>query len=207
MDTPIMKPGNEVLALLRNQPSVAISAWGFIVRGDALRDAVGGACTLTCTRYNQSSIYRIDVVAGGPDWYIPFSQGEARYCDVPSGQPDGTLVVTYPMNGCALSVHATATGNRFFHDSDGNAMGGLVVGAQKIRVTNNDYSGPDNTTQERCRRYFGPDKDNTGGYEHTVICIKRGAYWHVYGSAIIRVNADAWQVKDRVPYALGQFDD
>jgi hypothetical protein len=202
-----MKPGNAVLALLRHQPKTAISAWGFIVRGGPLSNPQGGGCTLTCQQYRNSSIYQIDVAAGGPDWYIPFGYREARYCDVPSGQPNGTLVVTFPMNGCALSVHATGTGNRFFHDSDGNSMGGLVLGAEKVRVTYADYTGPDNTAHERSLRYFGPDKDNAGGYEHSIICVKEGGEWGVYASAVIRLNADAWQIKDRVPYAVGRFAD
>jgi hypothetical protein len=111
------------------------------------------------------------------------------------------------MNGCALSVHTTGTGNRFFHDSDGNSMVGLVLGVEKVRVTYADYAGPDNTAHERSLRYFGPDKDNAGGYEHSIICVKEGGDWGVYASAVIRLNADAWQIKDGVPYAVGRFAD
>jgi hypothetical protein len=48
---------------------------------------------------------------------------------------------------------------------------------------------------------------NRGGYEHTVLCVKQGSQWKVYGSTNIRLNFDAWQIKDRVPYHLGTFDD
>lgn len=51
-----------------------------------------------------SSIYQINVTAGGTDFYIPYRHGNALYCDVPRGRNNGTLVVTFPMNGCALDI-------------------------------------------------------------------------------------------------------
>ncbi len=172
-----------------------------------LTDAVGGACALTCNRYKLTGVYQIDVGMGVGDWYIPYAHQQARYCDVPHGEPDGTLVVTFPMNGCALEVHAGINGNRFYHDADGNSMPNNL-GMPKLRVAYADYAGPDNTTHERALRYFGnPDLPNAGGYEHNIICVKRGGDWEVYSSAVIRLNGDAWQVKDRVPYQVGVFAD
>jgi len=193
--------------MLRTQPDTAIAAYGFITRGAALANPAGANCTLNCGRYRASSVYQIDVAAGGADWYIPFAQGQARYCDVPPGQANGTLVVTFPMNGCALEVRDVGGANRFYHDSDGNSLPALTVGAPKIRVTYAQYAGPDNTTHERSLRYFGPDKDNTGGYEHNIFCVKVGANWQVYSSAVIRLNQDAFQIKDRVPFHVGTFAD
>lgn len=203
-----MGDGGAALTLLRNRPAMAIAGWGFIVRGNALSDsAIGGNCTLTCAQYKSSSIYKIEVEVGGPDWYIPFADRAARYCDVPRGQRDGTLVVTFPMNGCALEVHSTTDGNRFFHDSDGKSMVYDGVGQIKFRADYSTYAGPGETAHVRSERYFGPDKENAGGYEHTVVCVKVGAMWEVYASAIIRVEPEAWQIKDNVPYSLGSFAD
>ena len=208
-----MKDGGTVLAALRSKPSMAIAAWGFIVRGEPLADGQGQGCTLTCTRYGNSSIYQIAVARGGTDWYIPFHFGEARYCDVPRGETDGTLVVTFPMNGCALEVRRINGDNRFYHDSDGNSMPNDPPGVRSIRVTAPDYEGPDRTAHFRALRYFSAEVQNQlevpnrGGYEHTVLCVKQGSQWKVYGSTNIRLNFDAWQIKDRVPYHLGTFDD
>lgn len=208
-----MKDGATVLAALRGAPAIAIAAWGFIVRGLPLIDALGGQCTLTCGRYRQSSIYLMDVARGGADWYIPYGHGEARYCDVPQGQPNGTLVVTFPMNGCALEVRFVAGQNRFYHDADGNSMPAPAPGVLKFRATAADYQGPDRTAHMRALRYFDGavqaqlDDPNQGGYEHNVFCLKRGGQWQVYASAVIRLNGDAWQIKDRIPYHLGDFDD
>ncbi len=236
-----MKDGSIVLAMLRYNSDVAIRAWGFVTRGNALTNPIGGPCTLKCGRFRESSVYEIMVDdTNGPDWYIPFEQGEARYCDVPAGEPNGTLVVTFPMNGCALEVHATEKGNRFYHDSDGKSMP-KNLGEPKFRV---DYAGygtytervknikgeetggtiVHRTAHDRSLRYFGPENEHRtypyqGGYEHNIICVKKGDSWNVYASAVIvlttmreveetiRKTRDAWQVKDYVQYKVGAFLD
>ncbi len=208
-----MQPGGAVLAALRARPEMAISAWGFIVRGAMLANAVGGPCALQCARYGQSSIYQIDVGAGAGDWYIPYHHGQARHCDVPQGQPDGTLVVTFPMNGCAREVREDAGSNRFYHDADAISMPGHPPGVLKIRITPQDYEGASRTAHMRSLRYFAGEVQmaretpNTGGYEHTIISVKRGGNWQVYGSANMRLNGDGWQIKDNVPTLLGTFAD
>jgi hypothetical protein len=208
-------PGAAVLASLRATPDVAIAAWGFVVRGGMLADdAVGGACGLACNLFGQSGCYELRVGLGATDWYIPYGMGEARHCDVPRGQPNGTLVVTFPMNGCALEVRQIdGNTNRFYHDADGNSMPHNPPGALKIRVNPADYAGPERTAHVRALRYFAREVQdqlevpNRGGYEHSIICVMRNGEWKVYGSTNMRLNGDAWQIKDRVPYSLGKFDD
>lgn len=137
---------------------------------------------------------------------------------MPAGQPNGTLVVTFPMNGCALEVRDVGGGiNRFYHDADGNSMPPIPPGNQKFRATAVDYQGAQRIVHERSLRWFDHAVQNdrlnrnlapnAGGYEHNVICVKDGANWKVYASANIRLNGDAWQVKDNVPYSLGMFAD
>ncbi|HEX6086845.1 MAG TPA: hypothetical protein VF266_20115 [Thermoanaerobaculia bacterium] len=208
-----MRPGAAVLATLRANPKTAIAAWGFVVRGGALLDDIGGACALSCDQFRQTSIYQITVQDGAGDYYIPYGDRAARYCDVPTGLPDGTLVVTFPMNGCALEVRDVNGVNRFYHDADGNSMPLHPPGILKFRAASADYEGAERTTHMRALRYFSKDVQdklevkNRGGYEHDVICVKRGTQWQVYSSANILLNGDAWQVKDRVPSHLGSFDD
>ncbi len=43
--------------------------------------------------------------------------------------------------------------------------------------------------------------------EGRFLCVKVGGLWQVYSSAILRVNEEAWQIKDQVPYGLGSFAD
>lgn len=207
-----MKPAGQVLALLRTQPSTACAAWGFMCRGAPLGGALGGGCTLTCTANN--GVYTIDVAAGGPDWFIPYGAGTARYCDVPSGEPNGTLVVTFPMNGCALEVHPTATGNRFYHDADGVHMPVLATAA-KCRVDANMYEGPGAKAMSVFARYpDSPDSNIVGqNFEHTIICVKNGAQWNVYQTAVVTTmnkatgGRSSWQIKDGPPVHLGVFAD
>lgn len=219
-----MKSGAAALGLLRSQPATAIAAYGFITRGGCLNNLVGGAATLTCARHGLSSIYEITVTAGGTDYFVPFRQSKALSCDVPRGEPTGTLVVTYPMNGCALEVHRTdAHTLRFYHDSDGKHMP-LIAGSHRTRVfrkTYSDYAGRDENTlygmereRERAER---KDLIFSGNFEHNIFCVKVGPQWEVYASAVVitrtftqlgeaRTN-DAWQIKHGVPYKLGSFDD
>lgn len=194
-----------VLEMLRGKPAMAVAAYGFVVRGQMLRDAVGGGCALTCTRIGLSGVYRLDVGPGQRDWFIPFSQGQARYVNVPKNQPDGTLVVTYPMNGCALEVAGMTGCNRFFHDSDGKSMPQGNRDA-KARIEYDTMAGPDENLFVKFQRALqaGPI---AGNFEHTIICVKSGGMWSVYQTCVITAGAEVYQVKDRVPSLLGAFAD
>ena len=205
-----MKPAAQVLALLRTRPAMACAAWGFMCRGDALTNAVGGGCTLACTENN--GVYNLGVTAGGTDWYIPFGAGAARYCDVPTGQPNGTLVVTYPMNGCALEVHPIVNGNRFYHDSDGRNMPAVATAA-KLRADADMYEGPGARAMGVVSRFDGSRGVMAQNFEHTLICVKDGGFWNVYQTAVVTTmklsdqSRTSWQIKDGPPVHLGVFAD
>jgi len=201
-----MKPAALVLALLRTHTSDTTKAWGFILRGAALQNPVGGGCTLACAV--SDTVYEITATAGGTDWYIPFHSGEARYCDVPAGQPNGTLVVTFPMNGCALEVRAHGGGvNRFYHDSDGRSLPAGPI-APKCRVNYQAMAGGNEQTLVKALRT--PRVQN---FEHTLICVKDNANWNVYQTAVVSafqpdmVSLNRFQVKDYLPNPLATFAD
>jgi hypothetical protein len=211
-----MPPAPLRLANLRANPATECANNGFICRGGLLSSAIGGPCTLTCQTF--STVFQIDVAAGAGDWFIPFAQGSARYCDIPRGQPNGTLVVTFPMNGCALEVHRRTTGNRFYHDSDGNSMPNNVnanFANQVHRVTANTYEG----VGARAAAIFAQHNDEGGGtligqnFEHTLICVKNGPQWDVYQTAVVTTiettsgDRHAFQVIAGPPIALGSFND
>lgn len=199
-----MRPGGEVLQLLRARPGIAVRAWGFKVVGGSTI----GTCTVTCQQYRTSSIYQLTVTPGGTDWFYPFESSAAGSCLVPFDQPAGTLVLTGPMNGCALEVHEERNGNRFYHDADGTALDALQPNRPrpKIRVAYADYMGPERYAHQRFLRYH--QRGDFGGYANTVIVVKLDdSRWGVYGSTFIQVNQDFWQIKDRVPYELGTFED
>lgn len=219
-----MQNGATVLGMLRARPDDAIKAWGFITRGACLNGLVGGAATLNCARHGATSVYEVNVTAGGTDYYIPFRQGQALYCDVPRGRPNGTLVVTYAMNGCALEVQRREGDIlRFHHDSDGRHMP-VIVGSDRtraFRAVSGDYSGRDeNALHAMVREREKAERRDflfTGNFEHNIFCVKVGIQWEVYSSAVViartftqdgdaRTN-DAWQIKQGVPSLVGRFAD
>ncbi len=219
-----MPPAPARLVALRNNTAAECAANGFVCRGaGVLNAAVGGGCTLTCQTF--STVFQIDVAVGGPDWFIPYGGGEARFCDIPRGQPNGTLVVTYPMNGCALEVrrHGANT-NRFYHDADGNSMpaagaaGHPAAAHQQFRADAAAIAGPGARAEAIFAAHpTGMDAEDGEAYgqnfEHTVICVKNGANWDVYQTAVIITaimgtgNQLAFMVPDGPPVHLGQFAD
>jgi len=206
--------GEEKLSYLRKHPKTACQAYGFICRGALLSHTkVGGNCKLRCYK-DLGGVFRIEVEDGAGDWYIPFMHDTALYCDVPKGQPDGTMVVTFPMNGCALEVVEQHKSNRFYHDSDGKHMPAGDRTA-KLRIEYEAYSGKDREAEnyliknslakDKNMRNLEPDLhaeipssgcDNLGSnLEHTLICIKNGNVWTVFQTV---VNATTfWRKGDK----------
>lgn len=209
-----MRDPNLVLKLLRTDPATACALFGFVVRGQMLNQAMGGPCSLSCSIVN--GVYQIDVNPGSGDWFIPFAQGAARYCDVPQGQRDGTLVVTFPMNGCALEVHGYRNVNRMYHDSDGNAMPDVdtKVHRPKFRAESRVYEGAGARAETIFSRFLRPFRKQIGqNFEHTLVSVKSGSRWHVYQTAVVTTmhmdtgSRSSWQIKDGPPVTLGSFAD
>lgn len=169
---------------------------------------------------SNASILRLDVTAGGIDWYIPFRSSTAAYIDVPKGQDTGTLVATFSMNGCALSVHGTPTGNRFFHDADGKNMPGTftdgVDSVAKFRRTDSDFSGTDltelnqyaaNVTKNAEATMIDESQFVRSSYEHTVISVKTDEGWEVYRCSVISWGQTLIWMNKNQPCLLGKFAD
>jgi hypothetical protein len=197
------KPGMQVLALLRTDPKKACSSWGFRVDSGVpcLSGHLGGSCALTCEWDNGAYKIIIDPI-GARDWYIPYRVACAAYCDVSRGEPNGTLVVTFPMNGCALEVRRKGNKNRFYHDADGKSMSPLGTGQTPLfRVDYAGYSGlgevvhaKSNTIHHKFLKQTEKDPDTDKireipvGYGHALFCIKSGSAWLVYQSATLQVS-------------------
>lgn len=212
--------GSTILKLLRSDPEHVMSRKGFICTGGALQAARGGRCSLTCTE--RDGVYELGVDANGTgDYFIPWGQSEARFCDVPKNAPDGTLVVTFRMNGCALEVHEFGRSNRFLHDSDGVSLDGGMRQA-KCRVDADMYEGPGAAATARWTALPGWLDEGESGwrrmcYEHTLICVKQGQVWNVYQTAIV---SKSWldkgdptttvayeHIKNGPPVHVGVFSD
>ncbi|MFJ2363165.1 hypothetical protein ACIPIN_05475 [Pseudomonas sp. NPDC087697] len=205
-----------LLSLLRTNPEAFFGSHALLVRGSV----TSGSCSLTPVQTSNASILQLDVTAGGIDWYIPFRSSSAAYIDVPKGQDTGTLVATFSMNGCALSVHETPTGNRFFHDADGKNMpGSLPDGVHpiaKFRRTDSDFSGTDLTelneyaanVNENAKATMIDDKNFVrSSYEHTVISVKTDEGWEVYRCSVITWGQQLVWMNKNQPCLLGKFMD
>ncbi|WP_157637436.1 hypothetical protein [Burkholderia ubonensis] len=173
---------------------------------------VGGRCTLTCSE--GAGVYVIEVTAGGTDWFVPYAPGMAGHCDVPRGMPNGTLVVTYPMNGCALEVHSNGAANRFYHDADGSHMPNLSGATAKCRIDISLYEGFGARAETIFSRYTDSDaRIFQQNFEHTIICVKTGVNWNVYQTAVVTTicmrdgQREFWQIKHGPPVHLGVFED
>lgn len=229
------RPASTVLAELRSTPEKTFKNFGFIVKRNStvvLPTAknthnvnisanlnIGGRCKIECTYLND--IYKLEVKLGESynDWYIPFEQKKALYCDVPKGMPNGTLIVTAPMNGCALEVHSSMHSNRFWHDSNGEFMPEIdqCLWRPKFRVDADIYEGknaPLQTLAEKNTLYDvdGQDIYTTAGFEHSIIAVKRGAYWFIYQTAVYTSRNNLhygfkYQKVPGPPIFLGQFLD
>ncbi len=189
--------GASMLRLLRTMPRDVCASKGFVCRSSdgSLGKQLGGPCSLACEA--EDGAYRIEVVAGrGMDFFIPYASGAARYCDVPRGPgvPDGTLVVTFPMNGCALEVQANGRMNRFFHDADGMCMPGGDRSA-KCRIEADAYEGAGAVAAARFSALPNAMDIMDGivgkNFEHTIICVKKAGLWNVYQTAVVVSQAIA----------------
>ena len=205
-----------LLSLLRTKPGAFFGSHAVIVRGQAGTPN----CSISPAHTTNESVLQLDVTTAGIDWYIPYRNFNAGFVDVPKGQDTGTLVVTVSMNGCALSVHETATGNRFFHDADGKHMPDPlpedVHPVAKFRRTEADFSGSDLTELKKYQAKAEEnaketEKDETklvnSWFEHTVISVKTDEGWEVYRCTVIMWGKTYTWVNKNQPCLLGKFLD
>ena len=175
---------------IRTRPDIAMKACGFIVRPRDDQYYQSGRCSVTCRPLFPTRIAILDVLLTdkGGDWYCGYEENEALSVLVPFGQPDGTLILTYPMNGCALDVRCEPGGNRIYHDFNGVSMPLSPEGNQTLRVTADHYMDRFDRHSWRIERvaYRAGLKKGCYGYsfEHTLICVKQGSSWGVYNTAV-----------------------
>lgn len=213
--------GSAVLKWLRSAPEQVMSRYGFVCRGGALNLLTGNTCSISCKKANGGYILNVDPNGAG-DYFFPYRADRALHCDVPKGLPDGTLVVTFGMNGCALEVHGGLRHNRFYHDADGKVLQGEREA--KCRVTREMYEGPGAAAEAlHCSipngMYLDPMVGGVaqGNFEHTLVCVKKDGVWHVYQTAVVskdnvlpgfkKGEPTLQHVKDGPPLLVGMFAD
>ncbi|MET4692424.1 hypothetical protein V5J34_000263 [Endozoicomonas sp. NE35] len=213
------------LAFLRIRPFDAVRTTGFVVQATDEDYYLSGRCNVTCRpllNNNNLVTLNIHLTDEGRDWYCGYEEHEVKSLLVPFGQPDGTLILTYPMNGCALEVRREKEGNRIYHDHNGVCMPRSIDGTRALRVSANHYMDWGNrhfVRTERLAYRAGLTRKYSGfSFAHTIICIKQGRNWNVYNNAVSqiyeldpfsaqRINQEYFQPKDYIKYSLGYFPD
>lgn len=204
-----------LLSLLRTNPEAFFGSHALIVRGSSATPN----CNVSPVPTSNKSVLQLNVTETGIDWYIPYKSFDAGSIEIPKGQDTGTLVVTCSMNGCALSVHETATGNRFFHDADGKHMPNpLPEGVEplpKFRRTNEHFSGSDSTDLNafivKAKKAAEEGEKDISKFvktwfEHTVVSVKTDAGWSVYRCTVLMWGSDYTWLNKNEPL-LGTFLD
>lgn len=144
------------------------------------RCEVGGAATLNLTK--QNGVYRLAVENGGSDYFFPWVNRGVGEVSVPINQPNGTIVTTGGMNGCALQVNRSGNNLIFYHDADNRYLGDLKQpqGRQLCRIEPNQYMKiPYGQTivEENPRAGLS--------YLYQLICVRHDGKWKVTYYGII----------------------
>ena len=207
---------SDVLDRLRITPETTMSRCLFIVKDEFFSSSFrGGACHLKCTKVGDDAYELSTMPLGdhGPihHYYFPYrSEGEGGVgeCSVPIGAPNGTIVVTGGMNGCALQVNrGTDNQLHFYHDANGKSLqkrqdvGGTVL----CRVPYETYS-PDDIGVKSAGEAMQAGRGNSF-FVYYLITIKVNGQWNVYASGIIQ---DASEHRTRIPggdLCVGQFSE
>ncbi len=203
------------LAQLRSDPDGMFARADFAVdTGSVPGGALGGPCRLDCEPL-AARLFSLQVRPGQGDYVFPYASmqdGGVGTCAVPIAAPDGTIVVTGGMNGCALHVSRTATHLHFFHELNGRAMNGkLVPGAVVSQVMAPQYMGVDDQARTLVARYAASGTMAMPVYH--LLTIRRGAVWKIFASAVMQRRASNTGASlgpqaflPRASKLVGQFD-
>lgn len=144
------------------------------------RCEIGGPATLSETV--ESNINRISLKNGGKDFFFPWVNRGVGEVAVPINQPNGTIVTTGGMNGCALQVNRHGNNLIFYHDADNRYLGTLKPpqGRQLCRIEPSLYM----------KLPYGEtivEQNPTSGmsYLYQMICVRHNGKWKVTYSGII----------------------
>lgn len=177
-----------ILQDLRNNPEAVgknndffVDARGFKTTPEGTPQCeVGGPVTLT--EKNEKNVTRLALANGGSDYFFPWVNRGVGEVSVPINSPNGTIVTTGGMNGCALQVNRHGNSLIFYHDADNNSLGRLknAQGQQLCRVEPSLYMKipyGETIVNENPRAGLA--------YLYQLVCIRESGKWKVIYSGII----------------------
>jgi hypothetical protein len=141
----------------------------------------GGACTLTQTG-TTNGVTRLKMNDGGTDYAFPWVNRGVGEVRVPKLAPDGTVVVTGGMNGCALVVTDDGDHYNFYHDADSCQLGTLKAaeGNEVCKIGTKTYM-PMSMGEKIIGRTIG----DGSAYLHQMLTVRHRGGWRVYSFGII----------------------
>lgn len=177
-----------VLQQLRANPEAAIVNNDFFldVRGATTtedpeheRCRIGGKVSIT--ESDKNGITRLTLAPGGTDYYFPWVNRGVGEVTIPINQPDGTVVVTGGMNGCALQVNRDGASLIFYHDGDSKYLGRLKQpkGNELCRIE------PDLYMKVPYGETLAKQIGGGAAYLYQMIFVRHAGKWKVMYSGII----------------------
>lgn len=161
------------LMRLRTNPTQDALYKAFYVDVSGMAGAqIGGPVRIS--HEEQHGITVLKITPGGSDYYFPYVRGVGQVTVGPVGRiPEGTIVVTGGMNGCALEVTVRNNQFVFYHDQNGVSMRGVWnAGRTVCRITEAAY-WPTHFVMAQTRYPIVQ-----------FICVYRYGFWHVLGYGI-----------------------
>lgn len=173
---------------LRANPEAAIIAHDFFVDVRGFKTTVtakqcetGGPVTLVESAKKENGVARLSLKAGGTDYFFPWVNRGVGEVALPANPPNGTIVVTGGMNGCAFQCNRNGTEVIFYHDADNRYLGQLKQpeGNELCRVEPSLYQ----------KIPYGQTlMESTGGgsvYLYQMLCVRHSGKWKLVYSGIL----------------------
>jgi hypothetical protein len=180
-------------ARLRVDPDSAFAENDFVVDGTVYAgDTIGGPCRILCNEIG-SKVFRLTAESGDGDWFFPYvwtTEGGVGTCEVPAGQPDGTIIATGAMNGCTLQVNRSHGDLFFYHDTNSVSMSGkLAPGEVAALVEPAQYAGVEDMGYSLAADYSRRNSTSAAIFEHHLVTVRAGDVWKIYCSSVLRIQS------------------
>ncbi len=199
-----MSKAANVLQRLRTDPTAACDSYGFAVERDvkAFPHYIGGRCKIEISNLNDN-VYQLKAGTGTGDFFFPYTHigGYAGRCQVPDNQPDGTMVITGGMNGCALQVNQENGYKMFYHDANGVQLSTETLTGNMVCRVGFSSQDPLNLLS------IVSSRQNPYGFQ-TLITVKKNGRWLVVHTGILRSVSNKYSTfRSTVTPLLSSFDE